>query len=248
MSPIADNRNLSGDKPIDFKNLEQANQPARHDQAKSGLDGRGLKAVPGTDNVPAGPPNTPQNVPSGAEVRKSIFSGMTRSKPPAQSDFFDAPEFEEKKEEQKETARPAQQNAFKEKTKEREKEAAVITPKTAAGSAQKKQEESQKKAELPKTIFGDKAYVKKGDLKYSLWKSDDLKKMTKLGRHDRADLAQEFFADRQNVRRDDVEQKIRRIESGKDKPPASLGTGRIARTRAVNVLRGIVGGKQKRVY
>ena len=245
MSPIADNRNLSGDKPIDFKNLEQANQPARHEQAKSSME-RGLETganVNGVPVVPSVPPNT--------EVRSSIFSRLERPKAAEPADPFDAPEFKEKKEnkeEKKEISRPEEQSSSKEKTKEQIKAAMTKTPAIAAGSAQKKQAEPVKKVELPKTVFGEKAYVKKDLLKYSLWKSDDLKKMTKLGRHDRSELAQEFFPNRNFVRKDDVQMKIRKIESGKDKPPKALGTGRIARTRAANVLRGMIGEKQKRVF
>jgi hypothetical protein len=238
---MADNRNLSGDKPIDSKNLEQANQSARHEQAKSSME-RGLETganVDGAPVVPSAPPNT--------EVRPSIFSRMVRPKSAEPADPFDAPEFKEKKE-NKEINRPEEQNSSKEKTKEQIKAAMTKTPAIAAGSPQKKQAEPVKKVELPKTVFGEKAYIKKDLLKYSLWKSDDLKKMTKLGRHDRSGLAQEFFPNRNFVRKDDVQMKIRKIESGKDKPPKALGTGRIARTRAANVLRGMIGEKQKRVF
>lgn len=268
MCPIADNRNLSGDKPVNAQNLEQANQPVRHDQPKSdarpGFEPAGSQpgSVPGAPASadPFAPPNTsssqtndspdPKNTapsaPPNTEARQSIFSRLTRPKgAQGETDAFDAPEFKEKKKSQ-----PPEQTVLQEKAKAKEKIKAALskTPETAGDLAQKKQIEAEKKFEVPKTVFGRKDFVKKDDLKYSLWKNDDLKQMTKLGRKDRSGLAQEFFPDRNFVRKEDVQKTIRGIEKGQIKPPKALGSGRIGRARATNVLRGMIGEKQKRVY
>lgn len=270
MCPIADNRNLSGDKPVDARKLEKANEPARHSQQN--IDARqGLEAVPGTPgsvpgapaptdpfaspNTASGQPNSPSgtenvspSLPPKTEVRQSIFSRLTRPKgSQGEADVFDAPEFKEKKTEK---SQPSKQDVLQEKAKAKEKIKAALskTQVTAADSPQKKQVEAEKKIQIPKTVFGTKDFVKKDDLKYSLWKNDNLKQMTKLGRKDRSGLAQEFFPDRNFVRKEDVQRTIRGIEKGQIKPPKSLGTGRMGRTRATNVLRQMIGEKQKKIY
>lgn len=267
--PIADNRNLSGDKPFNNEGLEQANRPVRHEQAKGDArrapevaSGNQPGSVPGAPADPFASPNTasgqsndssgPANVapstPPNTEVRQSIFSRLIRPKAAqGEADAFDAPEFKEKK---KEKNQPSEQTVLQEKAKAKEKIKAALskTAETAAGSAQKKQAGEEKKAELPKTFFGNKSYIKKDDIKYNLWKSDEMKNMTKLGRKGRSELAKEFFPDRHFVRKEDVQKTIRGIEKGQIKPPKALGSGRIGRTRATNVLRGMIGEKQKRVY
>lgn len=104
----------------------------------------------------------------------------------------------------------------------------------------------EEKKELVPSVFGTKTYVKKGFLKYSLWKKDDLRRMTKLGRNERSDLVNQLFPDRNFIRKEDVQKTIRGIEKGRIKPPTSLGAGRIGRARAASVLRGILGEKPRR--
>jgi hypothetical protein len=115
-------------------------------------------------------------------------------------------------------------------------------------TAAKEEKETEGKKEGAPSIFEKNPYVKQSLMKFNLWKSDDLRKTTKLGRSERGALAKEFFPDRHFVRKEDVQKAIRSIESGKVKPPASLGSGRIGRTRATNVLRGFLGEKHKKVY
>ncbi len=100
---------------------------------------------------------------------------------------------------------------------------------------------------VPASLYENKPYIKKSALKFKLWKSDNLRQMTRLGRKERAALAEEFFPNRTYVRKEDVDKVERGIASGRIKPPASLGAGRLGRTRALNVLRGFKGEKPKRV-
>lgn len=292
MSPMSDNRNLTGDKPFDPKGLENANQPARHQEVKDVIK-RG--SVPN-----ANPEIASQNPVSSlgaqnTEVRPSLFSHRTFLKPAGQAAPLNEPLVEPKEAaaeensketaENKDTDKAAAEVVNKEEAKETKEESETQADKTVSPyieqivKQEEKKEESRKaadrqaggmpgeaksaaktapaakktqpepeKIELPKTVFGDKAYIKKNVLKNSLWKDDSLRNMTKLGRNERSKLAQEFFPDRHFVRKGDVEEKIRKIEKGQIKPPKVLGEGRIGRTRAANVLRGMIGEKQKKIY
>jgi len=264
MSPISDNRNLSSDKPIDPKKIEQENSYARYGQKRESIDRYregGVKPSTQSESDPQQSQPEPQGFvdsqqektePGGAfgtEGRPDIFSSMRRPKTGGGVNPELPKEVETGKGSEDGKEAPSEQKTAGIGDNVQEKK----TQKAASSSSTSKVEK--KKAEKPaeisepvKTVFGNKDYVDKKLIKYNLWKSDDLRNMTKLGRNDRASLAQEFFPDRRQVRKEDVKRAIRGIESGKIKPPESLGSGRTGRIRTTNVLRKLIGEKPKKIY
>lgn len=235
MSPITENPNLSADQPGDPK-IETQNKFVHHSRKaepeKSDLENPNFKTGQITADGTLAPKNPDgQSGQGGASVpaTQNPAAGIGSMGSITRHPSFPKPESAAGGKAAKEAN---VQDKIKQEKQKRE------DPKG----------EKTKAETPPKTVLGDKPYVHKNYLKFNLWKSDELRRSTKLGRNERAGLVKDLFPDRTYVRKDDIKKTIRDIDKGKIKPPAALGSGRIGRTRTTNILRGWLGEKPKKVF